>query len=160
MAGDRQLYADVGFYKAIRVAVKKFQDVKIELTVEQLTELKVMKDLSHDNLVKFHGACLDIPNCILSEYCAKGSLQDILENENVKIDTSFKMSLIMDIIRGMIYLHNSDIKSHGTLKSTNCLVDSRFVLKISDFGLHFLRKHSLYNDGTQSHSYWERKLFS
>lgn len=39
----------------------------------------------------------------------------------------------------MCYLHNSDIKSHGTLKSSNCVVDSRFVLKITDFGLHALR---------------------
>ncbi|XP_063929420.1 atrial natriuretic peptide receptor 1 isoform X2 [Zophobas morio] len=161
VAGDRQLYTTVGFYKAIRVAVKYLQEVKFELTREQLIELKVMKDLSHDNLVKFYGACLDIPNCILSEYCPKGSLQDILENENVQIDTTFKMSLIMDIVRGMNYLHNSVIKSHGALKSTNCLVDSRFVLKITDFGLHFLRKHSNDSDETEeAHSFWERQLWT
>jgi atrial natriuretic peptide receptor A len=161
VAGDRQLYTTVGFYKAIRVAVKYLQETKIELNREQLIELKVMKDLSHDNLVKFHGACLDIPNCILSEYCPKGSLQDILENDNVKIDTTFKMSLIMDIVRGMSYLHHSVIKSHGALKSTNCLVDNRFVLKISDFGLHFLRKHSNDVDNNEeSHSYWERQLWT
>jgi atrial natriuretic peptide receptor A len=161
VAGDRQLYTTVGFYKAIRVAVKYLQETKIELNREQLIELKVMKDLSHDNLVKFYGACLDIPNCILSEYCPKGSLQDILENDNVKIDTTFKMSLIMDIVRGMSYLHHSVIKSHGALKSTNCLVDNRFVLKISDFGLHFLRKHSNDVDNNEeSHSYWERQLWT
>lgn len=161
VAGDRQLYTTVGFYKAIRVAVKYLQEIKIELSRDQLIELKVMKDLSHDNLVKFHGACLDIPNCILSEYCPKGSLQDILENENVKLDSTFKMSLIMDVVRGMSYLHNSVIKSHGALKSTNCLVDSRFVLKITDFGLHFLRKHCHdAEDDIESHSHWERKLFS
>ncbi|RZC36846.1 receptor type guanylyl cyclase-like, partial [Asbolus verrucosus] len=161
VAGDRQLYTTVGFYKAIRVAVKYLQEVKIELNRDQLIELKAMKDLSHDNLVKFYGACLDIPNCILSEYCPKGSLQDILENDNVKLDATFKMSLIMDVVRGMSYLHHSVIKSHGALKSTNCLVDSRFVLKITDFGLHFLRKHSLDVDNDQeSHSFWERQLWT
>lgn len=39
----------------------------------------------------------------------------------------------------MAYLCASDIRSHGALKSTNCVVDSRFVLKIADFGLHDLR---------------------
>lgn len=39
----------------------------------------------------------------------------------------------------MAYLHSSDIRSHGNLKSSNCVVDSRFVLKITDFGLHNIR---------------------
>jgi len=39
----------------------------------------------------------------------------------------------------MSYLHGSDIKSHGNLKSSNCVVDSRFVLKLTDFGLPSLR---------------------
>jgi len=39
----------------------------------------------------------------------------------------------------MTYLHNSEIKSHGRLKSSNCVVDNRFVLKITDFGIHELR---------------------
>lgn len=66
--------------------------------------------------------------------------QDILENEQIKLDRVFRGSLIHDIVRGMVYLHASEVKSHGNLKSSNCVVDSRFVLKIADFGLHELRR--------------------
>ena len=39
----------------------------------------------------------------------------------------------------MKYLHNSDIKLHGNLKSSNCVINSRWVLKITDFGLNTFR---------------------
>ena len=44
-------------------------------------------------------------------------------------------SLIFDIVRGMIFLHDSPVGFHGNLKTSNCLVDSRWVLKLADFGL-------------------------
>lgn len=59
-----------------------------------------MKDLEHDHLARFYGACVDPPHCcLLTEYCPKGSLQDILENENIKLDWMFKVSLMHDIVR-------------------------------------------------------------
>jgi hypothetical protein len=42
----------------------------------------------------------------------------------------------ISVFQGMIYIHNSEIKSHGNLKSSTCYVDSRWVLKISGFGLN------------------------
>ena len=44
-------------------------------------------------------------------------------------------STVLCSFQGMSYLQSTDIKSHGDLKSPNCLVDSRWVLKISDYGL-------------------------
>ena len=41
--------------------------------------------------------------------------------------------------KGVAHLHSTDIKSHGSLKSSNCLVDSRWVLKIADYGLSAFR---------------------
>ena len=37
-------------------------------------------------------------------------------------------------LQGMRYLHNSDIRVHGMLRSSQCVVDSRFMLKIKGFG--------------------------
>lgn len=119
-----------------------------------------MKDIHHEHLVRFYGACVDPPHCcLLTEYCPKGSLQDILENEQIKLDWMFRLSLMHDIVRGMQFLHSSDIRSHGNLKSSNCVVDSRFVLKITDFGLHQLRQAAIEDDvkNSDSFAYWRSK---
>ena len=70
----------------------------------------------------------------MTEYCTRGSLKDILKNEEIKLDNMFVASLVFDIIRGMIYLHDSPVGYHANLKPSNCLVDSRWVLKLADFG--------------------------
>jgi guanylate cyclase, other len=57
-------------------------------------------------------------------------------NEDLKLDDMFISSLIFDIIKGLMFLHDSEIISHGNLRTSNCLVDSRWCIKISDFGLH------------------------
>lgn len=42
---------------------------------------------------------------------------------------------IAGLFQGMVYLHQSPIASHGHLTSSNCVVDSRWTCKITDFGL-------------------------
>ncbi|XP_024939360.1 atrial natriuretic peptide receptor 1 isoform X7 [Cephus cinctus] len=165
MAGgvDRQIYVPTGIYKNSKVAIKFIPRSKVEISRPLLLELKKMKDLQHDHLVRFYGACVEPPHCcLLTEYCPKGSLQDILENDQIKLDRVFRGSLIHDIVRGMAYLHGSEIRSHGNLKSSNCVVDSRFVLKIADFGLHELRRPSLADqeEDRDSYAYWRRQLWT
>ncbi|CAN8023791.1 unnamed protein product, partial [Ixodes persulcatus] len=66
--------------------------------------------------------------------------RDLLENESLKLDWTFRYSIINDIVEGMSFLHCGFIGYHGRLKSTACLIDARFVVKISNFGLRELRK--------------------
>ncbi|XP_014220328.2 atrial natriuretic peptide receptor 1 isoform X3 [Trichogramma pretiosum] len=160
---DRRSFIPTGFYKNMKVAIKPIPGNKVDLSRPLLLELKRMKDLQHDHLVKFYGACVDFPHCcLLTEYCPRGSLQDILENGQMKLDRVFRGSLIHDIVRGMGYLHASEIRSHGNLKSTNCLVDSRFVLKIADFGLHELRMPHYLDpeEDRDSYAYWRKQLWT
>ncbi|XP_063981286.1 atrial natriuretic peptide receptor 1 isoform X3 [Diachasmimorpha longicaudata] len=160
---DRNVYIPTAIYKNSKVAIKPIPRNKVEISRPLLLELKRMKDLQHDHLVRFYGACVEPPHCcLLTEYCPKGSLQDILENDQIKLDRVFRGSLIHDIVRGMAYLHASELKSHGSLKSSNCVVDSRFVLKITDFGLHTLRKPypNDPDDDKDSYAHWRKQLWT
>uniref|UniRef100_A0A673YEU0 Guanylate cyclase n=1 Tax=Salmo trutta TaxID=8032 RepID=A0A673YEU0_SALTR len=139
------------------VAIKYINRKRIELTRNVLFELKHMRDIQNEHLTRFIGACIDPPNiCIITEYCPRGSLQDIMENESITLDWMFRYSLINDIVKGMAFLHNSVIVSHGNLKSSNCVVDNRFVLKITDYGLSSFRTESNTDD---AHAYYARKLW-
>lgn len=42
-------------------------------------------------------------------------------------------------LQGMEYLHSVDIKYHGHLSSSKCVVDNRWMLKITDYGLREFR---------------------
>lgn len=91
----------------------------------------------HENIITFIGASVDNGSvAVLTSYCARGSLEDVLMNDDLYLDQMFISSLVSDILKGWIYLHDSDIVSHGNLRSSNCLVDSRWVCQLTDFGLH------------------------
>uniref|UniRef100_A0A4X1V8C0 Guanylate cyclase n=1 Tax=Sus scrofa TaxID=9823 RepID=A0A4X1V8C0_PIG len=67
------------------------------------------------------------------------SLKEVLNDtisypDGTFMDWEFKISVLYDIAKGMSYLHSSKTEVHGRLKSTNCVVDSRMVVKITDFG--------------------------
>uniref|UniRef100_A0A0K0F0Y2 guanylate cyclase n=1 Tax=Strongyloides venezuelensis TaxID=75913 RepID=A0A0K0F0Y2_STRVS len=105
-------------------------------------ELRNMKMLSNANLNKFIGFNHSPTFCIsFWGYCSRLSLVDIFQAPSLsyEIDAFFIYSLINDAIEGLNAIHNSPIKVHGNLMLTNCLVDERWQLKLSDFGLGFLR---------------------
>ncbi|KAK5861662.1 hypothetical protein PBY51_017120 [Eleginops maclovinus] len=156
--GNMQVFAKTGYYRGNIMAIKYSNRKRIELNREVLFELKHMRDVQNEHLTRFIGACIDPPNiCIILEYCPRGSLQDILENDSITLDWMFKYSLINDIVKGMVFLHNSVILSHGKLKSSNCVVDNRFVLKITDYGLSSFR--SVSDSGKDAHSYYAQRLW-
>ncbi|XP_039964324.1 speract receptor isoform X1 [Bactrocera tryoni] len=135
------IFTPIGLYKNQLYAIKKVRKKSVDITREMKKELKLLRDTRHDNICAFIGACTDPPNiCIITEYCTRGSLKDILENEDVKLDNMFIASMVADIIRGVIYLHESPIRFHGSLCTSNCLVDSRWVVKLTDFGLFAFKK--------------------
>uniref|UniRef100_A0A4X2LMP7 Guanylate cyclase n=1 Tax=Vombatus ursinus TaxID=29139 RepID=A0A4X2LMP7_VOMUR len=93
-----------------------------------------MRDLRHENVNLCLGFFTDLGvSAIVFEHCCRGSLEDLLKNEALRLDWTFKSSLLMDLIKGIRYLHHRGFP-HGSLKSRNCVVDGRFVLKVTDHG--------------------------
>uniref|UniRef100_A0A671VV56 Guanylate cyclase n=1 Tax=Sparus aurata TaxID=8175 RepID=A0A671VV56_SPAAU len=121
------------------VWLKKFEEGHFREVRQSTTKIFTkMKDLRNENVNPFLGFFSDFSMfAVVTEHCSRGSLQDLLRNEDVKLDWMFKSSLVLDLIKGMKYLHHRDFP-HGRLKSRNCVVDGRFVLKITDYGFNEL----------------------
>ncbi|XP_053218136.1 retinal guanylyl cyclase 1 isoform X1 [Podarcis raffonei] len=121
------------------VWLKKFPGEKhTEIKPATKTAFLKLRDLRHENVNLFLGFFHDCGIfAMVSEHCTRGSLQDLINNEDMKLDWMFKSSLLLDLIKGMKYLHHHDFP-HGRLKSRNCVVDGRFVLKVTDHGYNEL----------------------
>ena len=59
----------------------------------------------------------------------------------------------------MKYIQKSAVRSHGSLKSSKCLIDSRWVLKVSGFGLVKFREGASNNEETEF-KHFERMLWT
>ncbi|CAF3681686.1 unnamed protein product [Rotaria sp. Silwood1] len=124
-------------YNGDLVEVKQLHIGPLSLRTKVMRELRQLKDLRHENLNTFLGLYIDQnAPALVFEYGDRGSLEDILKKEEIKLDWNFKWSMLNDLVRGMRYLSNSSIRCHGNLKSRNCIVDSRWVLKITDYRLN------------------------
>uniref|UniRef100_A0A665UT38 Guanylate cyclase n=1 Tax=Echeneis naucrates TaxID=173247 RepID=A0A665UT38_ECHNA len=112
-----------------------FINPQLSKKVNSITETRSSINENVNPFLGFFSDCSMF--AVVTEHCSRGSLQDLLRNEDVKLDWMFKSSLVLDLIKGMKYLHHRDFP-HGRLKSRNCVVDGRFVLKITDYGFNEL----------------------
>lgn len=59
----------------------------------------------------------------------------------------------------MEYLHSSNIRFHGSLHSRSCVIDSRFVLKVTNFGLQSLKDFNIDFHSESKKAYKENPNF-
>lgn len=72
----------------------------VDLTRSIRKELKQIREVRHENLIPFIGASVDHGNvAILTAYSARGSLEDVLANEDLHLDNMFVSSLVTDILK-------------------------------------------------------------
>lgn len=74
-------------------------------------------------------------------------------NDDIKLDSSFQLSFMCDIAKGMEFLHRSHLHSHGNMKSSNCLVDARWTVKVLDILTWNILFHPCY------HRAWVTAIF-
>ncbi|XP_028395101.1 receptor-type guanylate cyclase Gyc76C-like [Dendronephthya gigantea] len=128
-----------GSYKGDRVFVKVLPKI-VDISKPMERELRMLRHIHHENLNPFIGlGCENSYLWVVMQLGSKGTLEEVLANPDITLDHRFVLSLVYDIAKGMTFLHNSDIKSHGNLKSSNCVVDNRWVLKITDYGIPDVR---------------------
>ncbi|KAG1685526.1 hypothetical protein DVH05_018281 [Phytophthora capsici] len=128
--------------KAVLAALESAADLaefQHACNVEIQAEAEVMRGLCHPNIVLFMEAGFYRGSiCIVSEYCARGSLRDVLKQQtpDVKnLNWPTKLRLALGISHGIQYLHNANPPMiHRDLKSPNVLVDDSWHAKIADFG--------------------------
>ncbi|XP_046643999.1 receptor-type guanylate cyclase Gyc76C-like isoform X1 [Daphnia pulicaria] len=118
-----------------------FKNKPLELPQRLRKNLGLLRNMHHTNINPFIGAIFeDNKLYLITPYCILGSLQDVLSDASISFRKSVIISMIQDLISGLAYIHHSPILCHGHLKSSNCLVNSYFRLKVSDFGINRLRE--------------------
>ncbi|EPQ15498.1 Guanylyl cyclase GC-E [Myotis brandtii] len=138
--------SNIGLYEGDWVWLKKFPgDQHIVIRPATKTAFSKLRELRHENVALYLGLFLAggvdsaaAPGegvlAVVSEHCARGSLHDLLAQRDIKLDWMFKSSLLLDLIKGMRYLHHRGV-AHGRLKSRNCVVDGRGTLAGDVFGV-------------------------
>ncbi|WFC97003.1 non-specific serine/threonine protein kinase [Malassezia brasiliensis] len=131
----------VGRYHLSRTRVTKvaISDLRNQLTDMDIKELQFLRDLRHENIVRFIGVSVPtpphpVPIMIVSELCSNGDLFDYIRNTPAPPDVEL-FALLLQIARGLDYLHTrTPMVIHRDCKSTNVLITKDRVAKISDFG--------------------------
>ncbi|KAJ1364591.1 hypothetical protein KIN20_024713 [Parelaphostrongylus tenuis] len=122
-----------------RVAARKHA-VKVRFTKKDAAFFRKMRQIENDNVNRFVGICSDGPLMLsVWRYSTRGSVNDILMKSLINMDGFFIFSLINDIVNGIFFIHHSFIRYHGYLTAKCCLVDDRWQVKISDYGIEKLR---------------------
>ncbi|KAM4746907.1 non-receptor tyrosine-protein kinase TYK2 isoform 1-T2 [Rhinophrynus dorsalis] len=118
------------------VAVKSLKSgCSQQLEISWKGEIKILKTLYHENIVKYKGCCSEQGDKIVQlimEYVPLGSLRDYLPKHNISLAQILLFA--QQICEGMAYLHSQHY-IHRDLAARNVLVENENVVKIGDFGL-------------------------
>ncbi|XP_019192036.1 PREDICTED: protein kinase APK1A, chloroplastic-like [Ipomoea nil] len=139
-------WVDENTFKAARpgtglvIAAKRLNQEGFQGHKEWLAEITYLGQLSHPNLVKLIGYCLeDEHRLLVYEFMPRGSLENHLFRRSSyfqPLSWNLRMKVALGAAKGLAYLHSPEAKViYRDFKSSNILLDSNYNAKLSDFGL-------------------------
>ncbi|CAL1399315.1 unnamed protein product [Linum trigynum] len=122
------------------IAVKKLNSESLQGLEEWQSEINFLGRLSHPNLVRLLGYCLEDNELLLVyEFMQKGSLENHLFGRGAAVQPlawEIRLKIAIGAARGLAFLHTPDKKViYRDFKASNILLDGSYTAKISDFGL-------------------------
>ncbi|CAN8270860.1 unnamed protein product [Cochlearia groenlandica] len=122
------------------IAVKKLNSESFQGFEEWQCEVNFLGRVSHPNLVKLLGYCVEGEELLLVyEYMQKGSLENHLFRKGSTIQPlswEIRLKIAIGAAKGLAFLHASEKKViYRDFKASNILLDSLYNAKLSDFGL-------------------------
>ncbi|KAL6522546.1 hypothetical protein OROMI_031504 [Orobanche minor] len=125
------------------VAIKRSKVYSGQSRHAFLTEIKILCEVRHINLVSLIGYCYERKEMFLVyEYMIGGTLHDHIHKYAVNNDSgdSFltwkkRLNICIGAARGLDYLHTGHKIIHHDVKTSNILLDEDFTAKVADFGL-------------------------
>ncbi|KAH1082565.1 hypothetical protein J1N35_022326 [Gossypium stocksii] len=130
----------------IEIAVKRISRGSKQGKKEYATEVKVISQSRHRNLVQLIGWCHDKRELLLVyEFMPNGSLDSHLFGRRIPLTWPVRYRISLGLASAIFYLHEEceQCVVHRDIKSNNVMLDSSFNAKLGDFGLARLMSHEL-----------------